>query len=57
MKKFLVEVLDRQVKKLHNKDVGSVKVLWRNQNMESAILEKESGMIKCYPYLFESTQS
>ena len=31
-----VEILDRQIKRLRNKDVASVKVLWRNQLVESA---------------------
>ncbi|KAK4727160.1 hypothetical protein R3W88_032077 [Solanum pinnatisectum] len=31
-----VEILDRQVKKLRNKEVASVKVLWRNQLVEGA---------------------
>lgn len=29
-KKVLVEILDRQVNKLRNKEVASVKILWRN---------------------------
>ncbi|WMV50850.1 hypothetical protein MTR67_044235, partial [Solanum verrucosum] len=29
-KEVSVEILDRQVKKLRNKEVASVKVLWRN---------------------------
>ncbi|CAN4105364.1 unnamed protein product [Withania somnifera] len=29
-----VAILDRQVKKLRNKEVASVKVLWRNQQVE-----------------------
>ena len=29
-----VEILDRQVKKLRNKEVASVKVLWRNHLVE-----------------------
>ena len=52
-----VEILDRQVKRLRNKDVASVKVLWRNQNVESATWEAELDMMKRYPYLFQSTQA
>ena len=37
-----VEILDRQVKKLRNKEVASVKVLWRNQLVESATWEAEA---------------
>ncbi|WMV33029.1 hypothetical protein MTR67_026414 [Solanum verrucosum] len=31
-----VAILDRQVRKLRTKDVASVKVLWRSQNIEEA---------------------
>lgn len=31
-----IEILDRQVKRLRNKEVAYVKVLWRNQQVESA---------------------
>ncbi|WMV25123.1 hypothetical protein MTR67_018508 [Solanum verrucosum] len=31
-----VEILDQQVKKLRNKEIASVKVLWRNQLVEGA---------------------
>ena len=31
-----VEIIDRQVKKLRNKEVVSVKVLWRNHLVEIA---------------------
>ncbi|WMV41505.1 hypothetical protein MTR67_034890 [Solanum verrucosum] len=33
------EILDRQVKKLRNKEVALVKVLWRNQLVEGATWE------------------
>ena len=29
-----VEILDRQVRRLRNKEVSSVKVLWRSQSVE-----------------------
>ena len=29
-----VEILDRQVKRLRNKEIASVKVLWRNQYVD-----------------------
>ncbi|MCF6786103.1 chromo domain-containing protein, partial [Corynebacterium parakroppenstedtii] len=53
----LVQILDRQVKRLRNKEVASVKVLWRNQQVESATWEAEANMQKRYPYLFHSTQA
>ena len=34
-----VEILDRQVKRLRNKKIASVKILWRNQYVESATWE------------------
>ncbi|WMV45529.1 hypothetical protein MTR67_038914 [Solanum verrucosum] len=50
-------ILDRQVKRLRNKEVASVKVLWRNQQVESATWEAEADMQRRYPYLFNSTQA
>ena len=38
---FPVEILDRQVKKLRNKEVASVKVLWRNH-----IVRVKNGTLK-----------
>ncbi|WMV29943.1 hypothetical protein MTR67_023328 [Solanum verrucosum] len=35
-KEVSVEILDRQVWKLRNKEVASVKVLWRNQQVEGS---------------------
>ena len=52
-----VQILDRQVKRLRNKDVASVKVLWRNQQVESATWEAEADMQRRYPYLFHSNQA
>ena len=52
-----VQILDRQVKRLRNKEVASVKVLWRNQQVESATWEAEADMQRRYPYLFNSTQA
>ncbi|XP_019236001.1 PREDICTED: uncharacterized protein LOC109216316 [Nicotiana attenuata] len=48
-----VAFLDRQVRKLRNKEIASVKVLWRNQQVEEATWEAEEVMKKKYPYLFE----
>jgi len=49
-----VEILDRQVKKLRNKEVASVKVLWRNQLVESSTWEAKADMMSHYPHLFPS---
>ena len=50
----LVEILDRQVKRLRNKKVASVKVLWRSQSVEGATWEAEAAMKAKYLYLFPS---
>ncbi|XP_070002626.1 uncharacterized protein [Nicotiana sylvestris] len=51
--KIPVSVLDRQVRKLRNKEIASVKVLWRNQQIKEATWEAEEEMKKKYPNLFE----
>ncbi|KAK4737102.1 hypothetical protein R3W88_000799 [Solanum pinnatisectum] len=40
-----VEILDRQVKKLRNKEVTFVKFLWKNQLVEGATWEDEANII------------
>ena len=49
-----VEILDCQVKRLRNKEVATVKVLWRNHLIEGATLETEADMRSRYPHLFSS---
>ena len=49
-----VQILDRQVKKLRNKEVVSVKVLWKNHLVEGATWEAEVDMNSHYPHLFEN---
>ena len=49
-----VEILDRQVRRLRNKEVSSVKVLWSSQSVEGATWEAEAAMIAKYPHLFPS---
>ncbi|KAH0712365.1 hypothetical protein KY289_008324 [Solanum tuberosum] len=39
-----VEILDRQVKRLRNKEIASVKVLWRNHLVKGATWEGEADM-------------
>ncbi|WMV24954.1 hypothetical protein MTR67_018339 [Solanum verrucosum] len=51
-----IAILDRQVKKLRNKEVASVKVLWRNQQVEEVTSEAEEAMKSKYPYLFQSEE-
>ncbi|KAH0642123.1 hypothetical protein KY290_035222 [Solanum tuberosum] len=52
-----VEILDRQVKKLRNKEISSIKLLWRNHLVESDTweAEAEADMKSRYPHLFPST--
>ncbi|XP_070013688.1 uncharacterized protein [Nicotiana sylvestris] len=47
-----VAILDRQVRKLRTKEVASVKVLWRNNNIEEMTWEADEEMRKKYPHLF-----
>ena len=49
-----VEILDRQVKRLRNKKVATVKVLCRNHLVEDAIWKVEAYMRSRYPHLFSS---
>lgn len=51
-----VEILDRKLKRLRNKKVAFVNLFWRNQKVKGATWEAEVDMMKCYPYLFHSTQ-
>ena len=47
-----VEILDRQVRRLRNKEFTSVKVLWRSKSLEGATLEAQASTKAKYPYLF-----
>ena len=47
-----VEILDRQVKRLTNKEIGTVKVLWRNHLFKGATWETEADMKSRYRHLF-----
>ncbi|XP_027767909.1 uncharacterized protein LOC114074230 [Solanum pennellii] len=48
----LVEILDRQVKKLTTKVVASINVLWRNHVVDRATWEAKSIMKSSYPHIF-----
>ena len=48
----IIEILDRQFKILMNKEVFSVKVFWRNQQVEGATWEDKAGMMSRYPHIF-----
>ncbi|MCQ7926323.1 hypothetical protein NP234_24380 [Salmonella enterica] len=47
-----VQILDHKTKKLRNKEIPLVKVLWRNQKVEEATWEREDEMRAKYPALF-----
>ncbi|XP_069150299.1 uncharacterized protein [Solanum lycopersicum] len=49
-----VEILGRQIKWLRNKEIVTVKVLWRNHLVDCATWEDEEDMRSRYPYLFIS---
>ena len=51
-----IAILDRQVRKLRNKEIASVKVLWRNQQAEEITWEAEDIMRSRYPYLFKAKE-
>ncbi|KAL4282270.1 hypothetical protein GQ457_03G027210 [Hibiscus cannabinus] len=52
-----VQILAREVKRLRNKAVPLVKVLWRSHNTEEATWEPENTMKEQYPHLFSSAQA
>ena len=49
-----IEIFNRQVKRLRNKENATVKVLWRNHLVKVATWEAESDMTSCYLHLFSS---
>ncbi|TMW91393.1 hypothetical protein EJD97_014396 [Solanum chilense] len=54
-KEVTIEILDRQVKKLRNSEVASVKVLLRNHFVEGATWEAKADMKSRYPHIFSLT--
>ncbi|KAA3469684.1 DNA/RNA polymerases superfamily protein [Gossypium australe] len=47
-----VKILDREVKKLRNKSIALVKVLWQRHRVEEATWKPEEAMRNQYPNLF-----
>ncbi|XP_075473990.1 uncharacterized protein LOC142505051 [Primulina tabacum] len=47
-----IQILDRKVKVLRNKEIGIIKILWCNQLDEEATWEPEEEMKQRYPELF-----
>jgi len=50
-----VQMLDRRIKQLRNKQISLVKVLWSNHTSQEATREAEAEMKVKYQYLFEVT--
>ncbi|XP_060194886.1 uncharacterized protein LOC132624069 [Lycium barbarum] len=50
-----IAIIDRQVRRHRNKDVASVKVLWRSKDRKEIIWEAEAEMKFKYPHLFPAT--
>ena len=49
-----VAIVDRMVKRLRSKEIGSVKVLWQGPSGEETTWESETVMREKYPLLFEA---
>ena len=49
-----LKILECQVRWLSNKEIASVKVLWRSQSVEGATWEAEEAMKAKYPHFFTS---
>ena len=49
-----IQILDRKGKKLRNKEVASVEVLWKNHLVEGATWEAQANMKSHYPHLFDN---
>jgi hypothetical protein len=49
-----LQIEDREVKHLKNKEITSVKVIWREPAGENTMWELESRMKESYPKLFPS---
>ncbi|WMV54628.1 hypothetical protein MTR67_048013 [Solanum verrucosum] len=54
--KVHIAILDRQIRRLRNKEVASVKVLWRNQQVEEITWEAEDAMKLKYPNHFQTDE-
>ena len=48
-----VQILDRRIKQLRNKQIPLVKVLWTNHTSQEATWETEEAIQAKYPHLFE----
>ena len=48
-----IAVVDRQVRKLHSKEIPSVKVIWNHHSENEATWKLEEDMRRLYPQLFQ----
>ena len=48
-----IAILERKAKKLHNKEIGTVKVQWQHRKGSEWTWEPEAEMREHYPELFE----
>ncbi|XP_020111093.1 uncharacterized protein LOC109726075 [Ananas comosus] len=51
---FSAYIIDREVRKLRNREIPYVKVRWSNHDDREATWELESAMREHYPHLFEN---
>ena len=52
-----VAILDREVRKLSSREIASIKVQWKNRQVEEATWEKEADMQERYPHLFTDSST
>ena len=50
-----IQIVDRQVKRLRNKDIPTVKVIWGHHSSKEATWEAEADMKAQYPHLFSAS--
>ncbi|KAK9053108.1 hypothetical protein SSX86_029738 [Deinandra increscens subsp. villosa] len=50
-----IEILDRKTKRLRNREIDQVKVIWEHRKGTDTTWESEEEMRRFYPYLFRSS--
>ena len=53
----LIKILAREVKALRNRNIGFVKLLWRNHQVEEATWEREEEIKEKYPELIHEFET
>ena len=48
-----ITIVDQRVRKLHSKEIPSVKVIWNHHSENEATWELEEDMRRLYPQLFQ----